>query len=97
MSLQENMNFAAAMTKKAAEVKDYRLNKEGKRMREIARELVSGKGYIIATASEMRAKYGDRKEFGEHDDPKPAVWGIIEGKDYFSRNKEIRRLSFFTV
>jgi hypothetical protein len=97
MSLQENINFAAAMTKKAAQVKDYRLNKEGKRMREIARELVAGKGYIIATTGEMRQKYGNRKEFGEHDDPKPAVWGVIEGKDYFSRNKEIRRLSFFTV
>lgn len=59
MTLTNRVNIAKRMTANAAALKDWRIrNKHNRAMREIARELTAGKGYIIATVKELAAKYG---------------------------------------
>lgn len=53
------MNIAKRMTANTANIKDWQIrNKHNRAMREIARELTAGKGYLIATVKELAAKYG---------------------------------------
>lgn len=59
MSLTNRVNIAKRMTANTAALKDWRIrNKHNRAMREIARELTAGKGYLIATVKELAAKYG---------------------------------------
>lgn len=59
MTLTNRVNIAKRMTANAAALKDWRIrNKHNRAMREIARELTAGKGYLIATVKELAAKYG---------------------------------------
>lgn len=59
MTLTNRVNIAKRMTAETAALKDWRIrNKHNRAMREIARELTSGKGYLIATVKELAAKYG---------------------------------------
>ena len=48
MTITQAINIAKRMTKEVAELKDYRVrNKALKAARENARELLSGRGYVI--------------------------------------------------
>lgn len=58
-TLTNRVNIAKRMTSETAALKDWRIrNKHNRAMREIARELTAGKGYIIASVKELVAKYG---------------------------------------
>jgi hypothetical protein len=47
------------MTAETANLKDWRVhNRHNRAMREIAREISGGKGYIIASVKELAQKYG---------------------------------------
>ena len=72
MKLINAIQFAKKMTERAANVKDWRLSKKDKEMREMARQLAEGKGYIIATDAEMMGKY-NLKHTSERDSLKH-VW-----------------------
>lgn len=79
MTLTARANIAKRMTAKAATLKDWRVvNKHNRAMREIAREMTSGKGYIIATVKELAAKYGKlcHYETTAYGADKKEIWGI---------------------
>lgn len=58
-TLTNRVNIAKRLTAETATIKDWRIrNKHNRAMREIARELTAGKGYIIASVKELTAKYG---------------------------------------
>ena len=58
MTLQQRINYAKLMTKRSAAVKDYKVRRKDQReLREIARELTAGNGYIIASPNEMSQRY----------------------------------------
>lgn len=59
-TLENRTNIAKSLTGKAASMKDWRIrNKRNRAMREIAREWVAGKGYLIGSVIDLKAKYGD--------------------------------------
>lgn len=59
LTLTNRVNIAKRMTASTAALKDWRIrNKHNREMREIARELTAGKGYVIATVKDLAAKYG---------------------------------------
>jgi hypothetical protein len=73
--------FASVRTKEAAECKDWRLTKNGKKMRDIAAGLLESKnrrGYVIASSKEMRERYGELmgNQFATNDDKK-FMWAIF--------------------
>lgn len=55
-TITENIDFARYMTEKACEIKDYRLDKRGKAMREMARNCK--RGYFIATDRQVKERFG---------------------------------------
>lgn len=60
ITLTTRVNIAKRMTANTAAMKDWRIrNKHNRAMREIARELIAGKGYIIASVRELAEKYGN--------------------------------------
>lgn len=79
MTLTNRVNIAKRMTANTAAVKDWRIrNKRNRAMREIARELTAGKGYIIASVKNLSEKYGslchyDTSAIGSE---KKRVWAI---------------------
>lgn len=59
-TLSKRIEVARLRTSKTANMEDWRIrNKRNRAMREIAREWMSGKGYIIASVKDLSAKYGD--------------------------------------
>lgn len=59
ITLQQRVAIAKNFCAKTANMKDWQVrNNHNRAMREIARELIRGKGYIIATEEEMNEKYG---------------------------------------
>ena len=86
--------LAAKNTKKAAEVKDWRLDKEGRRMKAVAAELSDGKGYIIGSAEAM-AVAGLITKTWTGEDLKLRIWGIMASTDIFGAAKSGKmKLSF---
>lgn len=60
MTLTNRVNIARRMTASTAALKDWRIrNKHNRAMREIARQLTAGKGYIIASVRELKQRYGE--------------------------------------
>lgn len=58
MTLIQSINLAKALTRASANVKDWLVtNRHDRQMREIARDLNNGKGYIIATPAELANRY----------------------------------------
>lgn len=58
LSLIDCINYAKKATKRASEVKDWRLTrKHDRQMKKLAIELSKGKGYIIATSSDLHERY----------------------------------------
>lgn len=54
-----SINGAKLLTARVANLKDYQVrNKRLRAFRELARELMAGKGYIIASANEMNDRFG---------------------------------------
>lgn len=49
MTLEARIRSAKAATAETASLKDWRINRHNRSMREAARQLASGKGYMIAT------------------------------------------------
>ena len=86
--------LAAKNTKNAAEVKDWRLNKEGRRMKAVAAELSAGTGYIRGSAEAM-AIAGLITKTWTGEDLRLRIWGIKAGIDVLAttRNRKMR-LSF---
>lgn len=90
MTLTSRVNLARRITANTAAIKDWRVtNKHNRAMREIARQLTAGKGYIIASARELKQRYGelclyevaapgaDRKTIW-------AIWSFSTGKYIFA-------------
>lgn len=58
MSNANSINAAILATTRAANMKDYKVrSKRNRAMRELARELLKGAGFIVATGDELKAKY----------------------------------------
>lgn len=56
-TLSKAVELAREKTMTAATTKDWRLDKHGKRFREVAREINQGKGYIVCTPRELCEQY----------------------------------------
>lgn len=93
MTLTNRVNIAKRMTSETAALKDWQIrNRHNREMREIARELVAGKGYIIASVEELAAKYG---KLCHYDTTAPGadakqVWGL-------QMNGICRKIQFMTI
>lgn len=67
------VNFAKHTTEKAATMADYKVRKRKNRMmREIARDLNRGRGYVIASAVEM----SDAGELIVHNNGRRMIWAV---------------------
>ena len=76
MTISKRIEIARNLTAATASLKDYKIrNKHNRQMRELARELMSGKGYIIASTRELKEKYGDLSHYDVISDDKD-IWGI---------------------
>lgn len=78
-TLTNRVNIAKAITAETASLKDWKIrNSHNRKMREIARDLTSGKGYIIATARELKAKYGDLCHYqaDASDSDRKRIWSL---------------------
>ena len=70
-------NAARIMTNRAATAKDWTLTrKRDKEMKKIAKEMVAGRGYIIATDKELEAKYPAFFKTHSAEESKKMIWGI---------------------
>ena len=59
MTLTNRVNTGKQLNTNTATMKDWGIrNKHNRAMRERAREISGGKGYIIASGKELAAKYG---------------------------------------
>lgn len=93
MTLTNRVNIAKRMTANTAALKDWRIrNKHNRAMREIARELTAGKGYLIATVKELAAKYGT---LCHYDTTAPGadvkhIWGL-------QMNEICRKIQFVAI
>lgn len=79
MTLTNRVNIAKRMTANTAALKDWRIrNKHDRAMREIAREISGGKGYIVASVKGLAAKYGTlcNYETTAHGADAKRVWGL---------------------
>lgn len=85
-TLQMRVSIAKNFCAKTANMKDWQVrNKHNRAMREIARELMRGKGYIVATSQEMEAMYGQLFHVaGACLDQKKCVWGL-DYNDIFNK------------
>ena len=73
-------NVAFRVTLRAANAKDYILRRKvDRRFKEIANELVLGRGYIIATSLELEQKYPDLFNAGGVDSNK-MIWAVSFSK-----------------
>ena len=60
LTLTDRVNMAKRITASTAALKDWRVrSKHNRAMREIARQLTAGKGYIIASVKELKQRYGE--------------------------------------
>ena len=90
MTISKRIEIARNLTAATASLKDYKIrNKHNRQMRELARELMSDKGYIIASTRELKEKYGDLSHYDVISDDKD-IWGI-------SMNFSNRKLLFVAI
>ena len=77
ISISNRVNWAQRITIRSANVKDWRLNKRGRAMKEIAKDIMEGRGYIIATVQELVDRFG-RNAFVvvPTDTGKRYIWGV---------------------
>lgn len=90
MTLTSRINIAKRMTASTAALKDWRIrNKHNRAMREIARQLTAGKGYIIASVRELKQRYGELCHYevtapGADKKKIWAIWIFPKGKYIFT-------------
>ena len=76
MTISKRIEIARNLTVATANINDYKIrNKHNRQMRELARELMSCKGYIIASTRELKAKYENHSHYDAISDDKH-IWGI---------------------
>jgi len=74
-TLLNRINIAKRITAESASIKDWKLRrKSDRKLKELAGELVAGKGYIIASAKELSTRYPDL--MAASNDTRRHVWGI---------------------
>lgn len=79
-------------TLRAANAKDYILRRKVDRhFKEIANELVMGRGYVIATAFELEQKYPDLFNAGGVDSKK-MIWAVS-----FSKSRKGNKMCFVPI
>lgn len=70
-------NVAFRETLRAANAKDYILRRKvDRRFKEIANELVMGRGYIIATDRELESKYPELFKASAKMESKKMIWAV---------------------
>lgn len=77
MTITKAIEVAKMCTKRASEIKDYRLKKADKVRKAQAVELANGKGYIVATAEELGMKKDGRKHIWCYYNDCPNVSGKV--------------------
>ena len=72
--------IAKSYTEEAANVKDWRLrNAKDREFKEIAKELMADKGYIIATNYELAKKYPGKIDVSNSPESGKMIWGVSFG------------------
>jgi len=87
LTLTNWINVAKRMTARAAALKDYCItNKHNRQMREIAREWMAGRGYIIATVKDLHERYGTLSHYDVNAPGADVltVWAI-DWNDFYKR------------
>lgn len=92
ITISKKITIARKITSLTANAKDWRIrNKYNRAMREVARDLTAGKGYIIASARDLSVRYGDlfHHEATAADADKKYIWAVClptcaNGKILFS-------------
>lgn len=90
LTLTDRVNMAKRITASTAALKDWRVrSKHNRAMREIARQLTAGKGYIIASVRELKQRYGELCHYevtAPSADRKTiwAIWSFPTGKYIFA-------------
>ena len=90
MTQTSRINIAKRMTASTAALKDWRIrNTHNRAMREIARQLTAGKGYIIASVRELKQRYGELCHYevtapGADKKKIWAIWSFPKGKYIFA-------------
>jgi|GEM_PF-5836851 hypothetical protein len=82
-SRQVLIDYAISLTRKATEAKDWQLrSKRNLKLREIAKEMISGKGYILATHAKMKEMFPDTfTQIDQSDDTTTYIWAIEFGRN----------------
>lgn len=91
-SLKNSINGAKYLTARVANLKDYKVRtKRLRALRELARELTTGKGYIIATCNELNQRYGYlmTDSMSTEDNDKKHVWHLNYLKPYYSDRPKV--------
>lgn len=84
--LSRSAEIAKQLTINAASAKDWRLrNRRDREFKRIARDLASGKGYVIATNYQLAKQYPGMLDVRYTPESKPMVWAVNFSK--FGRSK----------
>ena len=84
---------AARFTRQAADTKDWRLRrKHDRKMKEIAKALTEGRGYIIATDKELAQIYPGLFRGTTGEESKRMIWAV-----YFSQFAIGDKMSFVPI
>ena len=76
-SIKSAIEIARRNTERAANTKDYLCRrKRDRKFRELARELTSGKGYILATEVELQERYPELVYWKPLDAKTKVIWAI---------------------
>lgn len=78
LSRQVLIDYAISLTQKASEAKDWQLrSKRNLKLREIAKEMISGKGYILADYAKMKEMFPDTFTLKNYsNDTATYIWAI---------------------
>lgn len=93
ITLTKRVNIAKRMTEETANMKDWQVrNRHNRAMREIARGISDGKGYIIASVRELTQKYGNLCHYDTIATGADAkhVWGL-------QMNEIYRKIQFVAI
>ena len=78
VSISKCASLAKIYTTHSANVKDYKLaRKSDREFKRIANELVTRKGYIIATDVELRERFGNLVNWKIEKESKKIIWAIM--------------------
>lgn len=90
ISRQVLIDYAISLTRTATEAKDWQLrSKRNLKLREIAKEMISGKGYILADYAKMKEMFPDTFSLKNHNDTTTYIWAIKFGRNVNNWRYEI--------